>query len=168
MPKLSVLLENSKTSHELTDDRITIGRAPDNMIQIDDPSVSGRHAQLSLIDDRYQLKDLGSTNGTRVNSETITDAFLRVGDRIRFGKVEARYESDATGEAQPLPEAGEIEARPGETSEKPADFANASPFPNRQEKKDPLATGILAAAALAILAFLISMLGLFQIHGPSQ
>jgi pSer/pThr/pTyr-binding forkhead associated (FHA) protein len=46
------------------------------MIQIDDPSVSGRHAQLSLIDDRYQLKDLDSTNGTRVNSESITDVFL--------------------------------------------------------------------------------------------
>lgn len=166
MPKLSILLEGSKTTHELTDDRITIGRAPDNMIQIDDASVSGRHAQLLLIDERYQLKDLGSTNGTRVNSESITDVFLRVGDRIRFGKVEARYESDATGEAQPLPAAGEIEARPAETSEKPADFANASPFPNRQKQKDPVATAILAAAALAILAFLVSMLGLFQIHGP--
>ena len=113
MPKLSILLESSKTTHELTDDRITIGRAPDNMIQIDDPSVSGRHAQLLLIDERYQLKDLGSTNGTRVNSELVTDVFLRVGDRIRFGKVEARYESDATGEAQPLPDAGEIDGAPG-------------------------------------------------------
>ncbi len=166
MPKLSILLEGSKTTHELTDDRITIGRAPDNMIQIDDASVSGRHAQLLLIDERYQLKDLGSTNGTRVNSESVTDVFLRVGDRIRFGKVEARYESDATGEAQPLPEAGEIEARPAETSEKPADFANASPFPNRQKAKNSVATAILAAAAVAILAFLISMFGLLQIHGP--
>jgi pSer/pThr/pTyr-binding forkhead associated (FHA) protein len=168
MPKLSILLENSRATHELTDERITIGRAPDNMLQIDDPSVSSRHAQLLLIDDRYQLKDLGSTNGTRVNSELVTDTFLRVGDRIRFGKVEARYESDATGEAQPLPEAGEIEARPAETSEKPADFANASPFPNRQKEKDTVATAVLAAAAVAIVAFLVSMLGLLQIHGPGR
>ena len=166
MAKLSISLEGAKSIHELTDEKITIGRAPDNMIRIDDPSVSGRHAQLVLIDERYQLKDLGSTNGTRVNSESITDVFLRVGDRIRFGKVEARYESDATGEAQPLPDAGEIEARPAETSEKPADFANASPFPNRQKEKNTIATAILAAAAVAILAFLISMLGLLQIHGP--
>jgi pSer/pThr/pTyr-binding forkhead associated (FHA) protein len=152
----------------LTDERITIGRAPDNMLQIDDPSVSSRHAQLLLIDERYQLKDLGSTNGTRVNSELVTDAFLRVGDRIRFGKVEARYESDATGETQPLPEAGEIEARPAETSEKPADFANASPFPNRQKEKDTVATAVLVAAAVAIAAFLASMLGLLQIHGPGR
>ena len=166
MPKLSISLEGAKSSHELTDEKITIGRAPDNMIQIDDPSVSSRHAQLFLIDERYQLKDLDSTNGTRVNSELVTDVFLRVGDRIRFGKVEARYESDATGEAQPLPDAGEIDARPAETSEKPADFANASPFPNRQKEKNTVATVILTAAAVAILAFLISMLGLFQIHGP--
>ena len=166
MPKLSISLEGAKSSHELTDEKITIGRAPDNMIQIDDPSVSSRHAQLFLIDERYQLKDLDSTNGTRVNSELVTDVFLRVGDRIRIGKVEARYESDATGEAQPLPDAGEIDARPAETSEKPADFANASPFPNRQKEKNTVATVILTAAAVAILAFLISMLGLFQIHDP--
>ncbi len=166
MPKLSIFLANSRATHELSDERITIGRSPDNMLQIDDASVSGRHAQLLLIDGRYQLKDLGSTNGTRVNSELVTDTFLRVGDRIRFGKVEARYESEATGEAQPLPAAGEIEARPAETSEKPADFANASPFPNRQKEKDTIATLVLAAGALAILAFLVSMLGLLQIRGP--
>ncbi|MEO5718173.1 MAG: FHA domain-containing protein [Chthoniobacterales bacterium] len=166
MPKLSVFLEDSRATHELTEERITIGRSADNMLQIDDPSVSSRHAHLLLIDERYQLKDLDSTNGTRVNSELVTDTFLRVGDRIRFGKVEARFESDAAGEAQPLPEADEIEARPAETSEKPADFANASPFLNRQKAKDPTANAILAAAAIAMLAFLISMLGLLQIHGP--
>jgi len=166
MPKLSIALGDSKTTHELTEERITIGRAPDNMIQIDDPSVSGRHAQLLLIDERYQLKDLDSTNGTRVNLESVTEVFLRIGDRIRFGKVEARFESDATGEAQPLPEAGEIEARPAETSAKPADFANASPFPHRKKDKDTVATAVLAAAAVAIVAFLLSMLGLLQIHGP--
>ena len=166
MPKLSVHLGDSKTTHELTEEKITIGRAPDNMIRIDDPSVSGRHAQLLLVDERYHLKDLDSINGTRGNRELVTEVFLRLGDRVRFGKVEARYESDATGEAQPLPEAGEIEARPAETSEKPADFANASPFPNRKKEKDTVATAVLAAAAVAVLAFLLSMLGLLQIHAP--
>jgi pSer/pThr/pTyr-binding forkhead associated (FHA) protein len=167
MLKLLIALADARTTHELTDERITIGRAPDNMIQIDDPSVSGRHAQLLLIDDRYQLKDLGSTNGTRVNTELVTEVFLRVGDRVRFGKVEARYESDATGEAQPLPEAGELEARPAETSEKPVDFTNASPFPNRKKEKDTVGTAILAAAGVAVLAFLLSMLSLLQIDGPT-
>lgn len=74
--------------------------------------------------------------------------------------------SDTTGEEQSLPGAGEIEARPAETSEKPADFANASPFPNRRKEKDTVATLVLAVAALAIVAFFLSMLGLLQIHGP--
>ena len=166
MPKLSVYLQEGRTTHELTEERITIGRGSDNMIQIADPSVSGRHAELALVEDRYQLKDLSSTNGTRVNSELVTEVFLREGDRIRFGKVETRFESDATGAAKPLPEADEIEARPAETSEKPADFTNASPFPNRQKAKDPVATAVIAAAAIAILAFLVSLLGLLQIQGP--
>ncbi len=164
MPKLSIALEDSKPIHELSDERITIGRALDNLIQIDDPSVSGRHAQLTLVGERHQLKDLDSTNGTRVNGESVTEVFLRVGDRVRFGKVEARYESDATGEAQALPEAGEIAARPAETSEKPADFANASPFPHRKKEKDTVGRAILAAAAVALALFLLSMLNLLRMH----
>lgn len=166
MPTLSVLLENARARHELTENQITIGRGPDNMIQIDDPSVSGRHARLLFTNERYQLEDLGSTSGTRVNSELVIETFLRLGDRIQFGDVEARYESDATGEAQPLPAADEIEAWPAKTSARPADFANASPFPKRQKEKDTVGIAILAAAALALLAFLASMLRLFQMHGP--
>jgi len=74
--------------------------------------------------------------------------------------------SDTTGEEQSLPNASEIEARPTETSEKPADFANASPFPRRQEEAEVVATMLLGVAALAIVAFFVSMLGLLQIHGP--
>ena len=74
------------------------------------------------------------------------------------------YEGDAPGEAQPWPEAGE--AHPAEMSEKPADFANASPFPDREKEKDTLGTAVFAAAALAILAFFVSMLGLLQMQAP--
>ncbi len=166
MPKLSIALEDAKSTHELTDEKITLGRAPDNLIQIDDPSVSSRHAQLLLVGERYQLVDLNSTNGTRVNGESVTEVFLKVGDRLRFGKVEARYESEKTGEAQALPETDEIEARPAETSEKPADFANASPFPNRKKEKDPVGMAVLAAGAVAILAMLLSLLNLLRMQGP--
>jgi predicted component of type VI protein secretion system len=165
MRKLSIAFAGLRTSHELSEERITIGRGPGNMIQIDDPSVSGRHAQLLLVDDRSQLTDLGSTNGTRVNSELVTEVFLRVGDRIRFGKVETRYESGATGQAKPLPEAGEIEARPGKTSARPTDFANASPFGNRKKEEDTVGRVIFVAAGVAILVFLLSMVGLLLMSG---
>lgn len=166
MPKLALFLQDTRTSHELVEERVTIGSAPDNMIQIPDSSVSGQHAQVVLVGGRYQLKDLGSTNGTRVNNEPVTEIFLREGDRIRFGKVEARFESDATGPAQSLPMAQPVAARPEETSTRPIDFANTSLFAHRQIAKDPVNTAVMATAVLAILAFVISMFGLFQIHPP--
>ena len=65
-----------------------------------------------------------------------------------------------------MPETDEIEARPAETSEKPADFANASPFPNRKKEKDSNAVMVMAAGAVAILAMLLSLLNLLRMHGP--
>src|SRR6266436_6954303 len=144
MPKLSI----SGAPHDLTDEVITIGRAPDNMIVIDDPSVSGRHAQLQLAGEGYRLKDLESTNGTCVNGIPVTETALRFDDRIRFGAVDALFEPDMRG-SQPLPQLEELEARPAESSVAPVDFTNASPFRQRAKKNHPIRTVILAAAAVA-------------------
>jgi pSer/pThr/pTyr-binding forkhead associated (FHA) protein len=168
MAKLTVTTEAAgKASHELSEELITIGRAPDNIIRIDDASVSSRHAQLQLTGDSYHLKDLGSTNGTRVNGESVTEALLRLGDRIRFGKVEARFESDVVGETQPLPEVESIGAQPAAASVRPPDFANASPFQHRTKQKDPMRTALFAAAAVAFVAFVGSMIAVFTMHPPS-
>ena len=87
-------------------------------------------------------------------------------EEVKPDSSSIRYLSDTTGEEQSLPDADEIEAQPSQTNEKPADFANASPFPNPRKEEDMVATVVLAMAALAIVAFLVSMLGLLQIHGP--
>jgi pSer/pThr/pTyr-binding forkhead associated (FHA) protein len=161
MPRLVI----SGAAHELTDDVITIGRAPDNMIVIDDPSVSGRHAQLRLAGEVYRLKDLESTNGTRINGIPVTETALRFDDRIRFGAVDALFEPDMRG-SQPLPQLGGLEAKPAESSVAPVDFTNASPFPRRKQKNDPIRTVILAAAAGALLVFLGSMIALLMMRAP--
>lgn len=153
-------------AHELTEEVVTLGRSPENLIHLDDPSVSGRHAQLQVVDEELQLTDLGSTNGTAVNGAPVTSATLRAGDRVRFGRVEACYECDVVGEAQPLPAMATAEAKSAEVSARPADFANASPFPKRTTKKDPVRTALFAAAAVAILAFIGSMIALAQMHAP--
>src|SRR5439155_19681222 len=106
MPKLVI----SGTAHELLEDRITIGRGPDNTIIINDPSVSTYHAQLQLAGETYRLKDLDSTNGTRVNGIPVTETVLRLDDRIRFGASDARYQPDTSG-SQPLPQLGDINSR---------------------------------------------------------
>ena len=167
MARLSITLPDSTpTVHELTEELNTIGRAPENSIQLEEPSVSGRHAELMVAGEICYLKDLDSTNGTTVNGQPVTSVQLRSGDRIRFGKVEACYECDAAGSAQPLPRPEEVEARPAELSARPADFANASPFPSRKKIKDPTRSAILAAVALAFAAFLASIIALFLMRPP--
>ncbi len=70
---------------------VTIGRSPDNQITIDDPTVSRQHARIRLINDRYQLFDVGSTNGTFVNSTRVQNAVLRDGDEVQFGDVKLKF-----------------------------------------------------------------------------
>jgi len=167
MPKLTIRSETGEsTSHDLVEETYTIGRAPENSIRLEDVSVSGRHAELAMVGENCFLKDLGSTNGTVVNGQPATEVQLCAGDRIRFGKVEACFECDVPGSAQPLPFLEEVEAQPAESSARPADFANASPFPSREKTKDPARSAILAAVALAILAFLASMIVLFLMRPP--
>ena len=168
MSKLILLPGGPKqTAHELTEALVTIGRAPDNAIQIDDPSVSGHHAQLHQVGETFHLQDLESTNGTRVNGETMTSVALRVGDRIRFGKVEARFEGEKEQVAPPLPALARAEARPAQVSVRPADFTNASPFPKRKKEKDPVRMALFAAAAAGILALLGSLLSLAHMRPPA-
>lgn len=157
-------------AHELSAELITIGRAPENAIHIDDPSVSGRHAQLHLVGETFHLQDLDSTNGTRVNGEAITSVALRVGDRIQFGKVEACFECDVLEDAAaapPPPTLAAVDARPAELSAVPADFANASPFPRRKTERDPVRTALFAISVLALVAFIGSLLALAQMQPPA-
>jgi pSer/pThr/pTyr-binding forkhead associated (FHA) protein len=167
MRRLTVTGESGRLTHELTDELVTIGRAPDNAIHLGDPSVSGKHAQLVAAGDTYHLVDLDSTNGTRVNGQPITRVTLRPGDQIRFGAIEARFECDVpAGHAEPLPVFAAAESLPAAVSARPADFANASPFPKRHREKDPTRNLIFAAAAVAMAALLASMLALAQMQAP--
>jgi pSer/pThr/pTyr-binding forkhead associated (FHA) protein len=166
MPKLIITTEaQGKIAYEFTEELVTIGRAPDNMIVIDDPSVSGRHAQLQVVGEIHRIKDLDSTNGTRVNGIPITETGLRFDDRIRFGAVEARFEPDVRG-SQPLPALEEIQTRPADSSAAPVDFANASPFRQRAKDRDPTRNVILGAAAVALFAFLASMIAVLAMRAP--
>jgi pSer/pThr/pTyr-binding forkhead associated (FHA) protein len=168
MPKLTIRSDTGEsTSHDLVEETYTIGRSPENSIRLEDVSVSGRHAELALVGESCFLKDLGSTNGTLVNGQPVTEVQLRAGDRIRFGKIEGCFECEIASGAQPLPRLEETGALPAELSARPADFANASPFPSRKKTKDPARTAILGAAALAFAAFLISMIALFLLQPPA-
>ena len=167
MPKLTIRTEAGESiSHDLVEETYTIGRSSENSIQLDDNSVSGRHAELIVVSESCYLKDLGSTNGTLVNGQAVTGVQLRAGDRIRFGKVEASFESVAASAADLSPHLEEVAARPAEESARPADFANASPFQTRKAKKDPARTAVFAAIAVAAVAFIASMIALALMKAP--
>lgn len=69
----------------------TVGRKPDNALQIAEPSVSGRHAELRVDASGVLLVDVGSTNGTRVGDESVTERRLAHGDRVTFGNVTVAF-----------------------------------------------------------------------------
>jgi pSer/pThr/pTyr-binding forkhead associated (FHA) protein len=158
MPKIMVSLPDGTTaSHDLTEITITVGRISDNMLQIDDVSVSSHHAQLTLGDaGDYVLQDLGSTNGTWVNTAEAhqgVDHALQDGDKLRFGKIDASYLSENPAEARPMPESGGTGVVLASASKRPADFANASPFQTKREKKDPVGLSIIIGSIVAMLAY---------------
>jgi pSer/pThr/pTyr-binding forkhead associated (FHA) protein len=166
MPKLILTTEaQGKVAYEFAEGSITIGRAPDNMIVIDDPSVSNRHALMELTGETYRLKDLESTNGTKVNGVPVTETILRFEDRIRFGAIDARYEPDIRG-SQPLPELESIEAQPAQSSAAPSGYGNASPFRRGSMSRDRMRLAVLGIAAIAAVTFLGSMVAVLLMHAP--
>ncbi len=88
----------------LTKERTTIGRKPHNDIQIDNLAVSGEHAVIVTILNDSFLEDLGSTNGTLVNGNTVKKHFLQNSDVVELGKYKLKYIAEP-GAAQPAEKA---------------------------------------------------------------
>jgi hypothetical protein len=70
-----------------------VGRGAEADLQLADTGVSRRHAELRLVDGRVELHDLGSTNGTRVNGQRVTEATLTDGDTIAVGTSQLVFRS---------------------------------------------------------------------------
>ena len=95
MPRLVVLSEGlTGRTHELKAEKVTIGRLEDNSFQIPHPSVSSHHCEVFLKDAEVWVKDLGSTNGSFVGGERISEAPLKPSQILRVGQVDMRLESE--------------------------------------------------------------------------
>ncbi|AXG80978.1 DUF1707 and FHA domain-containing protein [Streptomyces paludis] len=74
---------------------LRIGRDPLNGLRLSHDTVSRLHAELTLRDGLWILRDLGSTNGTTVNGRRVTTtAVVRDGDMVGFGEMTFRLASD--------------------------------------------------------------------------
>jgi pSer/pThr/pTyr-binding forkhead associated (FHA) protein len=134
--------------YNMSKERYTIGRLPDNDVRIDNPAVSGHHSLIiNILNDSF-LEDLNSTNGTYVNGKLIKKHALQHGDVITIGHHQLRFADEQTGDAEQdefektmvIP-AGRQSADQLAAAEKAADAAAAvakspPPKPAAQERVD--------------------------------
>lgn len=101
MARLILSLDNQVLAeYNMSKERYTIGRLPDNDVRIDNPAVSGHHSLIiNILNDSF-LEDLNSTNGTYVNGKLIKKHALQHGDVITIGHHQLRFSDEPATEAE--------------------------------------------------------------------
>ena len=89
-PRILVVTEGPLTgvTIDLTDQQITLGRANDATLVLNDDYASSRHARIFPQDGQWVVEDLGSTNGTYLDRQKVTRPMpVPAGVPIRIGKT---------------------------------------------------------------------------------
>ena len=115
--------------YNMSKERYTLGRLPDNDVRIDNAAVSGHHALIiNILNDSF-LEDLNSTNGTYVNGKLIKKHALQHGDVITIGHHHLRFvDTQMEGADQDEFEKTMV-IGPGQVSEERLRAATAAPAP---------------------------------------
>jgi hypothetical protein len=132
MARLILSLDNQVLAeYNMSKERYTIGRLPDNDVRIDNPAVSGHHSLIiNILNDSF-LEDLNSTNGTYVNGKLIKKHALQHGDVITIGHHQLRFADEQPSEAEQ------------------DEFEKTMVIPANQQNADQLAAAEKAAEAAA-------------------
>jgi len=77
----------------------TLGRNPTNDYRVHDSTVSSFHCEIVLSDESVLVRDLGSTNGTFIDNQPVTEGQLKPGQILRLGSAELRLESQSVPES---------------------------------------------------------------------
>lgn len=94
-PSVLVIVDGAQAgaSMHLGDSPVTIGRATDIEVSLQDDYASGRHARLFPQGSRWFLEDMGSTNGTFIGNQRLTRATpVQVGQPFRVGHTTMQLE----------------------------------------------------------------------------
>jgi len=140
MARLILSLDNQVLAeYNMTKERYTIGRLPDNDVRIDNPAVSGHHSLIiNILNDSF-LEDLNSTNGTYVNGKLIKKHALQHGDVITIGHHQLRFSDQQAAE----PEQDEFE----KTMVIPAGQQNADQLAQAEKLADAAVAAVDDAGA---------------------
>ena len=156
--------EDSPTTHDFVGQKLTVGRLGDNDVQLDEGSVSSRHAEIEVGESGAVLRDLESTNGTFLNGDQVTgEVALQEGDEIYFGGVRSVFMppvAEAVAEA-PRPAAPVELALGAEDSGRPANFSYLSPLPRPVKPRDTLGLVAWACAGIGVLAAAYALFTIF-------
>ena len=148
---------------DLNKERVTIGRRPDNDIQVDNLAVSGQHAVVTTVLNDSVIEDMHSTNGTMVNGNLVQKHLLQHGDTIEIGKhlikyvventVAAPYQDFAKTMVIRKPDAGMMAAaaNPAPAAPAPMQAAPAASAPAPRMPAPPVAATPAREAGLQIL-----------------
>ena len=89
-----VVTKGTDSGKRITLDKspFTIGKGRSCDMRFGDPTVSRQHLEITSAGDAYSVRDLGSTNGTKINGTRIMEAFLSPGARIQVGNIELMFQ----------------------------------------------------------------------------
>lgn len=141
--------------YNMSKERYTIGRLPDNDIRIDNPAVSGHHALvINILNDSF-LEDLNSTNGTYVNGKIVKKHAMQHGDVITVGHHSLRFvDSEADEPADEFEKTMIISSRDAAKMKVPGvTVREAAPAPAAAAATpSPFSAGVLPKARLQVLS----------------
>lgn len=80
---------------------LLVGRRPSCDIRLDLSNVSSQHCELAFVNGYWRVRDLHSSNGTKVNGERVDEKFVQPGDTIAFAKSQFEIEYTPDPHAAP-------------------------------------------------------------------
>jgi hypothetical protein len=147
--RYALRFENTERRGEtipITGSGASVGRKPGNAIQVLDASVSGRHAELVVDSEGVLLRDLGSTNGTRVGADRVSEQRLAHADQVLFGNVRMVFLDSEVGD---VPIATAPESERATASSEAADAVHTVSAERVARSSKPSLVGAVVLIALA-------------------
>lgn len=153
MPRVTITVPDTTPQpyrFQLDRRKVTLGRGSENDIVISDSSVSVKHAEMVRTDNGYEIRDLGSTNGTKQDGQRRMTVPLRSGMTVVLGDVSFEFQLSEEEQAE-LGTQSPVEALPAEQPERRRRSSMAeAPVSGRSGTTMLLVFLVLAAAAFGI------------------
>jgi len=150
MPKLTLKFKEALLKEYAVDkDTLTIGRAEDNDMMIENLSVSGHHAKLVRENGDFVLIDLNSLNGTFVNGHKVSKWILKHNDLITIGKHTIVFQDEQSGKKQGLASTHDMKAPEGTVM---LDMQTKQQLLEEASSNQPAESGVDQVGAVSFIA----------------